>query len=191
MSPRRTRRFNLGDLRSESSFRRGQAFTLLEIVAVLLILTILSLLFVPNLAGYLRRAGEVRCSANMRAINIGLRGYLQDHKSVWPQGPSPLEEKAWEQFWLTSLAPYGISARDWRCPTINGAFAQAGTPDAKRPKVHYIPTLFSAEPDIANRWPTQPWLIERSDAHGSGPLICFPDGSVKSANRVLAEIGAR
>jgi type II secretory pathway pseudopilin PulG len=191
MSPGRTRGFDAGDPRRASRFRCGKAFTLLEIVAALLILTILTLLFVPNLAGYLSRAGEVRCSANMRAINIGLRGYLQDNKSVWPQGPSPVEEKLWEQFWLATLAPYGISAHDWRCPTINGAFARAGTPEAERPKVHYIPTMFTAEPDIANRWPTQPWLIERSDAHGQGPLICFPDGSVKSASRVLAEIGAR
>jgi hypothetical protein len=64
-------------------------------------------------------------------------------------------------------------------------------PDEQRPQVHYIPTMFTSEPDIANRWATQPWLIERSDAHGQGPLICFPDGSVKSAGRVVAEIGGR
>lgn len=169
----------------------SEGFTLLEVLAVVILLAILATLFVPNFQDYLRRAGEVRCSANMRAITIGMRGYLQDHQSVWPQGPSPVNEKHWESFWLSTLSPYGIGPRDWRCPTINSAFVRAGVPDEQRPQVHYIPTMFSAEPDIANRWATQPWLIERSDAHGQGPLICFPDGSVKSARRVIAELGGR
>lgn len=176
---------------SDGRSRRAAAFTILEVLAVIILLLILAALFVPNLRDYLRRAGEARCTSNLRALNISLRGYLQDHQSVWPQGPSLNEEKLWESFWLTTLKPYGITPRDWRCPTIDSAFAQSGIPSDQRPKIHYIPTMFTAEPDIANRWPTQPWLIERSDAHGNGPLICFPDGSVKSARRVLAELGAR
>jgi type II secretory pathway pseudopilin PulG len=169
----------------------ASAFTLLETVAVMLVVSILVVLMVPNLRDYMRRAGEVRCSANMRSINIGLRGYLQDHQSVWPQGPSLVQEKLWEKFWLATLQPYGITPRDWLCPTIDSAFAASGTPRGQRPQIHYIPTMFTAEPDIANRWATQPWLIERSDAHGQGPLICFPDGSIKSASRVVAETGLR
>ena len=34
-------------------------------------------------------------------------------------------------------------------------------------------------------------LIEMADAHGQGPLICFPDGSVKPFAKVLAEQGVR
>ena len=171
--------------------RDRHAFALLELVAVLLVISILVVLFVPNYRDYLRRAGEVRCSSNMRAINIGLRGYLQDHGSVWPQGPSVVEEKLWEAFWLKTLVPYGISDRTWLCPTIEGAFAAGGKKPSDRPKLHYIPTMFTDEPDMANRWATQPWLIERSDAHGNGPLICFPDGSIKSARRVVAEMAFR
>ena len=164
-----------------------QGFTLLEIVAAVSILAILAAILVPNFGDYMRRAGEAKCAANLRGLNIGLRGYLQDHKSVWPQGPSLNEEKAWENFWLQTLEPFGIGPQVWRCPTIQSAYTRSDTPPDKHPKLHYIPTMFSAEPDIANRWAKQPWLIERSDAHGNGPLICFPDGSVKSARRVLAE----
>ena len=164
---------------------------MLEVLAVIILLAILTVLFLPSYGDFLRRAQETKCAANLRALNIGLRGYLHDHQSVWPQGPSLTEEKAWETFWLDALEPYGISPRDWRCPTIQSAFATSDVPPDKHPKVHYIPTMFTAEPDIANRWATQPWLIERSDAHGSGPLICFPDGSVKSSRRVVAELGAR
>jgi type II secretory pathway pseudopilin PulG len=165
------------------------AFTLLEILATVILLGILFALFTPSLRDYLRRADEVRCTANLRALNISLRGYLQDHKAIWPQGPSLNEERKWEHFWLSTLKPYGISPRVWKCPTIERSFVQSGAPEEKRPKLHYIPTMFTAEPDIANRWATQPWLIERGDAHGQGPLICFPDGSVKSARRVLNEQG--
>ena len=51
--------------------------------------------------------------------------------------------------------------------------------------------MFTAEPGIATRWATQPWLIERASVHKHGPHICFPDGSVKSFNKVLAEQGLR
>lgn len=178
------------DIGRRATCRIFHAFTLLEVLASIAILVMLAALFIPNMEAYLRRAGEVRCAANLRALNIGLRGYLQDNQSIWPQGPSLNAERAWEAFWLDTLEPYGIMPRDWRCPTIQSAFARSEFPPDKHPKLHYIPTMFTAEPGIANRWATQPWLIERSDAHGSGPLICFPDGSVKSARRVLAELGA-
>jgi prepilin-type N-terminal cleavage/methylation domain-containing protein len=177
-----------------SPFRRHRhpaAFTLLEVLAAVIVLAILVALIFPNYSHYFRRAQEARCAANLRALNIGLRGYLHDHQSVWPQGPSLIEEKAWETFWLATLEPYGITPRDWQCPTVRSAFSRSDIPPDRHPKIHYIPTMFTAEPDIANRWSNQPWLIERSDAHGQGPLICFPDGSVKSAQRVLAELGAR
>lgn len=162
---------------------------MLELLAAIILIGILFAIFTPNLRDYMRRADEVRCTSNLRALNIALRGYMQDHKSVWPQGPSLNEEKQWELFWLATLKPYGVSPRDWKCPTIERSFVQGSEPEEKRPKLHYIPTMFTAEPDIANRWATQPWLIERGDAHGQGPLICFPDGSVKSARRVLSEQG--
>ncbi len=60
-----------------------------------------------------------------------------------------------------------------------------------RPKVHYTPTMFNATPGIATRWATQPWLIERSSVHAQGALICFPDGAIKSFDKVLAEQGVR
>lgn len=57
--------------------------------------------------------------------------------------------------------------------------------------IHYTPTMFDDKPGTARRWPTQPWLIERADAHGNGALICFTDGSIKPFNKVLADQGLR
>jgi prepilin-type N-terminal cleavage/methylation domain-containing protein len=161
------------------------AFTLIELLAVLVVLAMLMVLFAPNLKDYQRRAAEVRCMANMRNITIGLHGYLQDHQNVWPQGPPPDAGTAWENFWLGTLQPYGISEKTWQCPGI----PTRGAPGA--PRVHYAPTMFPPVPGIAQRWATHPWLIERGEGHGRGALICFPDGSIKSFDKVLAEQGVR
>jgi type II secretory pathway pseudopilin PulG len=164
---------------------RVGAFTLVELIAVLAILVLLALLTFPNVRNYLVRAGEVRCAGNMRSIAVTLHSYLPDHAMVWPQGPAPEAGAAWENFWITTLQPYGIGASTWACPTTSSDRNSEGT------RVHYAPTLFPATPNIANRWATHPWLIERSEGHGNGALICFPDGSVKSFDKVLAELGVR
>ena len=148
-------------------------------------MAILVVFAVPNIGNFLRKAQEVRCMANMRSITVGLRWYLQDHGNVWPQGPPPDGGAAWENFWLGALQPYGITDKTWQCPAITARMKQ----DA--PRVHYTPTMFPSVPGIADRWATQPWLIERGEGHGNGSLICFPDGSVKSFDKVLAEQGVR
>jgi type II secretory pathway pseudopilin PulG len=179
-------------MRTAGKRRRAHAaFTLLELAAVVFIVSLLVVLAIPNLRQFMTRAGEAGCMANMRSINVGLRGYMQDHGSVWPQGPTPNEERPWEDFWLAVLRPYGINDRTWRCPTIDSSLAAGGAAREDRPRVHYVPTLFSAEPGAAYKWATQPWLIERASAHDQGALICFPDGSIKSFSKVLAEHGVR
>ena len=134
-------------------------FTILEVLAAAIILGILALLLFPNARDWLLRAGEAGCMANMRSITVSLHSYLHDHQNVWPQGPSLNEEAAWEAFWLQPLKPYGITEKTWQCPSFNSALASKGVPADERPKVHYVPTMFTAEPGIATRWSTQPWLI--------------------------------
>ncbi len=163
----------------------SHAFTILDAVAALTIVAILVALTVPNFGNYVRKAQEVRCITNMRNIAVAMRGYLQDHGNVWPQGPPPNAGVAWENFWLDVLKPYGITDKTWQCPAIAAHSGQ------ENPRVHYTPTLFPPTPGIADRWATHPWLIERGEGHGHGTLICFPDGSVKSFDKVLAELGVR
>lgn len=165
--------------------RRPGAFTLLEVAVVLLVIAIISILLLPAYKPIIERAQEAVCASNMRSIRLALDGYLQDHKLVWPQGPAP-QTQEWAVYWLATLAPYDIKERTWQCPSIRGYMKEAGR---KEFGLHYVPTTFDPTPNIAHRWPTQPWLIEIADAHGKGPLICFPDGSVKSFSKVLAEQG--
>jgi len=174
---------------STSSFkaqRSSAAFTILEVVIVLVVVAILIALAIGNYERIIASAQQAACASNMRTIHNGLGLYLEDNKDVWPQGPTVVQEQAWEKFWLSVLEPVGIAPRTWQCPTIRG-LVRSRKDEAT--KVHYAPTTFDDTPGIARRWPTQPWLIERADAHGQGPLICFPDGSIKPMQRVLYEQG--
>lgn len=166
------------------------AFTILEILAALLILVILVALLVPAYRPLVERAQAALCASQMRSIRLALDGYLQDHQMVWPQGPAP-PEPGWAAFWLGTLKPYDITERTWQCPTMRSSMDQATLRADPNLALHYVPTMFDPTPNIAHRWSTQPWLIEMADVHGNGALICFPDGSVKPFNKVLAEQGVR
>jgi prepilin-type N-terminal cleavage/methylation domain-containing protein len=161
------------------------AFTLLEVLVVILILLILAALVVPNYGYFVAKAEETVCISRMRNLQTALRSYLDDHQAIWPQGPQP-EASGWTEFWLTTLEPYGVSPKGWECPTIKKMLRGAEEPTFT---LHYVPTTFDTTPNIAYRWVTQPWLIEAANAHGKGPLIAFPDGSVTPFFRVLAEQG--
>lgn len=167
------------------------AFTLIEVIAALLIILIIAALVVPNFDGWLGRAEQAKCMANMRSVQLGLNGYLNDNNQVWPQGPAPTESDAWAQFWVRTLEPYGVAAATWRCPAITRLMGKPGGNEVTGASVHYTPTMFDAQRGSAHRWPTQPWLVERADVHGQGALISFPDGSIKPFNKVLAEQGMR
>lgn len=151
------------------------------------VIAILIGLLAPNFGRLVASAQQVVCASNMRSIRVALDSYLQDHQFVWPQGPMP-QEPGWAPFWIATLEPYKIRKRTWQCPVIRSWAKESGDPELE---LHYVPTMFDSTPNIANRWATQPWLIEIADAHGLGPLIAFPDGSVKSYSKVLAEQGVR
>lgn len=151
----------------------------------MLIIGILAALILPNYHRLIAAAQQAKCIANMRSIRIALAGYLDDHGQVWPQGPGP-GSPAWQVFWVETLSPYGVGANTWECPTLRAQMKDAGKTVYG---LHYAPTMFDPTPNIANRWSTQPWLVEVADAHGHGALICFPDGSVKPLSKVLAEQG--
>lgn len=162
------------------------AFTLVEVLVAILIVAVLVVFAVPNFRPLLERAQAAICASQMRSIRVATDSYLNDHDQVWPQGPSPEEVVPWAEFWLATLAPYGIKASTWHCPTIKALMNEQGK--SSQP-LHYVPTMFDATPGIARRWSTQPWLVEIANAHGQGALVCFPDGSVKSFNQILREQG--
>lgn len=171
--------------------RAVSAFTLLEIVAVMCILAILGVLVVPNYKTWLAQASQAACIANMRNIHIGLGIYLNENGDIWPQGPAPFDGAPWAKFWIHTLEGEGVPRKTWECPSIRSMLGNPSRDEITEGSIHYVPTMFDASPGTARRWPTQPWLVERADAHGNGALLCFTDGSIKPFNKVLAEQGLR
>jgi type IV pilus assembly protein PilA len=167
------------------------AFSLLEVVFVVAILAILAALAIPEYPKWLAKADQARCMANMRAIHVGLGNYLNDNNNIWPQGPPPEAGAPWAEFWIRALEPQGITPSTWECRTIHRMLGNPPRQPLTDTSIHYIPTMFDDQPGTARRWLTQPWLVERADAHGNGALLCFTDGSIKPFNKVLAELGYR
>jgi prepilin-type N-terminal cleavage/methylation domain-containing protein len=169
----------------------SSGFTLIEIVFVVAILLILAALVVPEYPKFLAKASQAKCMANMRALHLGLSHYLDDHANIWPQGPAPAAGAAWADFWIRTLESVDVPATTWECSAIRRMMGNPSRDEVTSDSIHYSPTMFDNLPGTARRWPTQPWLVERADAHGNGALLCFTDGSIKPFNKVLAELGYR
>ena len=105
---------------SRQGYTLAFGFTLLEVMAAVVVLSILATLCFP-LLGHLRsRFESIKCKANLSGLGLGMNSYIADHK-VWPQisaekkqegqDSSPVSSEAQSQAekWIAVLAPYGIS----------------------------------------------------------------------------------
>jgi prepilin-type N-terminal cleavage/methylation domain-containing protein len=62
--------------------RRG--FTLVELLAVIAIVTILAMLLLPALINTQAKARRIQCLSNLRQTGIGFHSFLQDHDNGFP-----------------------------------------------------------------------------------------------------------
>jgi prepilin-type N-terminal cleavage/methylation domain-containing protein len=179
----------------KTGFRRApRAFTLLELLTVVVILAVLAVLVYGTWDQIRMRAERANCTANLRSLHAALSSYVTD-KGRWPQCPHPIASPQYDQWWMDELLKMSVAEKTWKCPTlvrVSGDFdgglgerdpeaEKAGKP--KHKQIHYMPTPFDDQPQTPRRWPTQPWLIEIGNLHGEGPLMVFPDGSVVSFSR--------
>ena len=129
-------------------------------------------------SGLRRRAESAACMANMKTIFTGLATYTGDFKT-WPQPPEDAlgEEEGFWKFWFGVLEPYDVGEKTWICPTYARLSSEM---DEEFRKGTYLPTLFEPHnPRIPYNMNNQPWLMEIGDHHGRGPLVIYPDGSIR------------
>jgi prepilin-type N-terminal cleavage/methylation domain-containing protein len=73
--------------------RRRQAFTLVELLVVISIISVLSSLILPTLSGAREKARRVACINNLRQFGNALQMYSQDYNGRFPvtqrAGPQP------------------------------------------------------------------------------------------------------
>lgn len=166
------------------SSRGSQAWTLAEILGVIAILAILATLLTVAWKRVPSMVDKVRCMSNLRSLHTSFESYLQD-KGHWPQQPDfgNNQHRQYEDWWIEEMKPYGATEKVWVC---TGAHKLSqGLDEKNRVRMSYFPTMFDANPMTPHRWSTQPWLVENANIHGKGPLICFPDGSIKQMDELL------
>lgn len=173
---------------------RFHAFTLVEILASLVILSILATLAFVGYEKYLAKASQAVCMNNLRNLGTAFQVYMNDHDQKWPPHPkiSDPYSEAWENYWikLFEAESYKIPAKTWQCPVLQRG--RVASPSGRVLKVHYVPTLFDHTRNRANDLNSggkkHPWLMEIANAHGDGALMFFPDGVV-SMNKFLRDRG--
>ncbi|MEI6338895.1 MAG: prepilin-type N-terminal cleavage/methylation domain-containing protein, partial [Verrucomicrobiota bacterium] len=167
------------------------AFTLLEMMAAILIFSILAVVIWSAYRANLSHFEAVPCTANLRALQVALAARMQDTTS-WPQLPEGIDLGTYQEhdFWINELAPYGIMGKSWLCPTLKRT-AREKRVSVNGPKIHYLPSLFDSAAATPYLWPKIPWVMEVGNNHGKGILMAFSDGSIRPYSTVLQEAAAK
>lgn len=166
-----------------NSGERG--FTLLEIFVGIAILAILLALVVISAERIRNYVEGVKCAGNLRALHASFSTYVNDN-GHWPQEPPELaaaNDDAYEDWWIETMKPYGVTEKVWQCPSVIRQVTSKSRNG--RPKIHYTPSLFDIRPFTPYKFKTQPWLVENGNMHGDGALICYPNGEIKTMNEAL------
>lgn len=162
-------------------------FTLLELLTVMVIIGILAVMLVQASGGLLQRADRATCAGNLRGLYVAASAYIQD-QGQWPQIPTDnIQNAGYAKSWYAAFKKYGISQKNWICPSIQRALRN---PDyEKDPRVDYFPTPFDARPSTPYKWIRQPWFMERANVHGDGQLIIFTNAELMSAQQAMRVTG--
>jgi len=167
--------------------RRCGAFTLLELVIVLVIVGILATMLLPVYAGMRARAQRVQCVSNLHNLYLAADVYLQRNGS-WPQITRDTSATGGADFanaWINALAPFGPTRQTWICPAIQEILHGPDYQHPQNARLDYLPMSFDDKPTTPHQWPRQPWFIETANVHGHGNLIIFTDGSIGQSDDLI------
>ena len=92
------------------------AFTLIELIVVIAILTLLIALLLPAIKRARESGRVVACTSNLRQIGIGFSLYASDFERSFPFRRTADDAK----FWADDMVPYDLVGKVWVCPTSSG-----------------------------------------------------------------------
>lgn len=172
---------------------RLDGFTLLEILASMVILSVLATLTFIGYEKYQSKIAQAACMGNLKTLGTAFQLFMNDHDQKWPPHPKTSDpySEGWENYWIKLFERgYDIPAKTWLCPVLQKN--RVTSPMGRVLKVHYVPTLFDGTRNRANDLNSggkmHPWLMEIANAHGDGALMYFPSGIV-SMNQFLRDRG--
>lgn len=90
------------------SYRHPNAFSLLEILSSLAILSVLAVLLLPSAGHWREKAHETACSANLRRLHMAVLSYASDNDGRIPAGNTGSETVPTEAWAGTPLRQYII-----------------------------------------------------------------------------------
>lgn len=92
-----------------STFSTPRAFTLLELLLVIVVIAILMSLLLPVIGKGRQRARQAACMSNLKQIGFAFYGYKQEHEDRIPSGVPFIEGGVREYF----FAPGPVLVPDW------------------------------------------------------------------------------
>lgn len=110
-------------------------FTLVELLAVMVIVALLAGVLSPVLQQAIEKSRSIACAANLRTIGSAVQLYLQDNNNnfpiIEPYPSSPVYPPGQGVTgMLDVLGPYGVVAKTLQCPTdmhANNWYVQEGS----------------------------------------------------------------
>lgn len=90
---------------------RREAFTLIEMLVVIGIISILAALLMPGLVGAKRTANQIKCLNQLKQLELALTLYAGEHNGSFP--PRRHADAAW----MVTLLPYYSDLHVLKCPS--------------------------------------------------------------------------
>src|SRR4051812_19078654 len=140
--------------------RPEAAFTLLELITVVVMIAILASMLVGVVGSMQSRADKANCSSNLKSLYAGAVLYIQEHEH-WPQIDARLitgNKKEYARQWYATFERYGVAPINWVCPTVQREFGNPDLKDKDNARIDYLSTPFDNRPMTPYLWPRQPWF---------------------------------
>jgi prepilin-type N-terminal cleavage/methylation domain-containing protein len=166
---------------------RFAAFTLMELMTVLVIIGILATMVFGAMSDLQYRADRASCVANLKTLYTGANIYVQQ-QGAWPQiDPQKMADgnTAYAQEWITALQGSGVARNNWLCPSVQRLLHNPDVTLPKNIRIDYLATPFDEKAMTPYLWPKQPWFVERGSVHGDGNLLIWGNGQIVSLKEAL------
>lgn len=137
---------------------RKSAFTLIEVLVVMVLIATLAAMLLPVFAAARERVRQNSCGSNLRQLGVAITMYAQDYDGYYPYGADPLDKNTyiWEvdpkqnkvlrEMPLLNdvLHPYVKNVKVWKCPSDTGFDVLEDHPDPTIGEPIRLPTHPSA-----------------------------------------------
>lgn len=166
---------------------RSAAFTLLELLTVIVILGIFATMIFGVMADIQYKADRAGCVANLKNLYTGAAVYVQQQGS-WPQIDPRLsssDSTAYAQQWIDALAQFGVGRTNWICPSVQRLLHNPDIKIHQNIRIDYMATPFDDKAITPYLWPKQPWFVERAAVHGGGNLIIWTNGQIVTLKEAM------